>query len=409
MQYVGLSKKLTIRDRYRGEWSTRSHNYYLKNAVNFYGKDSFEETIIEERVPNVDWLNNLETYYIKKLNTMYPNGYNFTDGGLCSRIVSQETRRKLSEANQKRYTLIDYQGNKIEIENLKKFCEINRLSYSAMLNMVSKLNYCSQGYGLFGCDISKIENPNKEYHIKNCYGETYKLFDNQVNEFCRRKHFNKNRFRSVLRGDSYYYKGWCLSITVIPDTCKIKYNNMKFIDPNGNTVIIDNIYQYCKNHGLRRDTFYHLVNKKRIVSNGWRLAENRDISDEQIKNNRISKYGKFYEITCPDGKTVQIQNLNKFCRDNNLQSGNMYLLVLGKILVYNGYHLPHTDLSKYKKPTQYTYIALTNDNGEIISAENPPLLVAKYPVMTKQSVYELIKKKRESVKGWRLLEVKKEE
>lgn len=54
--------------------------------------DSIEESKVE--------LNALEVYYIEKFGTL-DNGYNLTGGGNGSykRVVTEETRKKLSEAN----------------------------------------------------------------------------------------------------------------------------------------------------------------------------------------------------------------------------------------------------------------------------------------------------------------------
>jgi len=67
----------------RGKFSSRlnSHfknNSYIGNALRKYGLDNFK---MYQIVYNKNDLNLWEIYWIKELNTIYPNGYNLTYGG----------------------------------------------------------------------------------------------------------------------------------------------------------------------------------------------------------------------------------------------------------------------------------------------------------------------------------------
>lgn len=69
--------------QHRGEWG--SDNYYtggfaIKSAIKKYGKHNFTRTLVEECKSRKE-LNERERYYISKLNTQCPNGYNITGGG----------------------------------------------------------------------------------------------------------------------------------------------------------------------------------------------------------------------------------------------------------------------------------------------------------------------------------------
>lgn len=99
-QYVGQTNN----------WKRREYNWYntnwsyagslINNARNKYGTDNFETTILKE-CDTLDDVCKWEMFFIKKLNTKYPNGYNLTDGGEGSIgcVVSDETRKKLSKKN----------------------------------------------------------------------------------------------------------------------------------------------------------------------------------------------------------------------------------------------------------------------------------------------------------------------
>lgn len=95
--YVGQSKDLYIRINHahipqlRGN---RHGNNYMQHSWNKYGESSFEWEVLE--YCPVELLNEREKYWIEKLNTQFPNGFNLTTGGdnLYSRSeVSRERMR----------------------------------------------------------------------------------------------------------------------------------------------------------------------------------------------------------------------------------------------------------------------------------------------------------------------------
>ena len=67
----------------------------------------------------------------------------------------------------------------------------------------------------------------------------------------------------------------------------------------------------------------------------------KDISVRQNCNSNWSSLGnklsKEYSIIDSNNKIIQIKNLTKFCRDNNLNNGNMFSVISGKKKTYKGY------------------------------------------------------------------------
>ncbi len=81
MQYVGQTKNLEQRQR---NWKDLNHIYagpLIERARKKYGTDNWTLEILKE-CNSLEELNKWEQYYIKKFNTMKPNGYNMTEGGL---------------------------------------------------------------------------------------------------------------------------------------------------------------------------------------------------------------------------------------------------------------------------------------------------------------------------------------
>lgn len=63
-------------------------------AIHRYGWENFTAEVLE--TCPVEMLNEREKFFIAKLNTQVPNGYNLTDGGDTALNISEETRAKIS-------------------------------------------------------------------------------------------------------------------------------------------------------------------------------------------------------------------------------------------------------------------------------------------------------------------------
>jgi len=88
--YIGQ----TIRDvflRWREHKKQNSNCRYLKAAFEKYGLKNFEFKLICISFDNE--LDKLENHYIKKYNSLVPNGYNLRHGGNNGK-VNEETKKK---------------------------------------------------------------------------------------------------------------------------------------------------------------------------------------------------------------------------------------------------------------------------------------------------------------------------
>lgn len=84
--------------------SDYKYNSYFYNAINKYGSDNFKFEVIEEC--NVLCMDERESFWIKELNSLTPNGYNLTPGGMYlfdehnpfyGKKHTQETKNKISK------------------------------------------------------------------------------------------------------------------------------------------------------------------------------------------------------------------------------------------------------------------------------------------------------------------------
>ena len=75
------------------------HGLLLSNAYKKHGKDIFNYERICTEINNRATLNFIERFWIKVMNSRYPNGYNIEEGGSTKGEVAQSTRQKLREIN----------------------------------------------------------------------------------------------------------------------------------------------------------------------------------------------------------------------------------------------------------------------------------------------------------------------
>mgnify|MGYP003498005567 CR=1 FL=1 len=77
MSYIGQSTN--IERRYKEHRTRKCENSLFHDAITEYGFDNFDFSVVE--ICDIKELNNKEVYYIKEYNTLFPNGYNMSEGG----------------------------------------------------------------------------------------------------------------------------------------------------------------------------------------------------------------------------------------------------------------------------------------------------------------------------------------
>ena len=126
----------------------------LHNAIQKYGRDAFTVEILHE-VLDI-FLDDLEIAEIKRYNTLVPNGYNLDSGGNANKVVSDETRQKMSEARkgckrnpcspETRKKISDaHKGKTISLEARKKMSEAGKKRKPASLKTRQKMSEALKG------------------------------------------------------------------------------------------------------------------------------------------------------------------------------------------------------------------------------------------------------------------------
>jgi len=145
--YVGkMSKPINKSKTYLGS------GVIINKAIRKYGKENFVKEVLEENISKEE-LSLREIFWINKLNTKLPNGYNMTDGGegfiglkktkqqiekhrkaITGKKASEETRKKMSDAHKGKKLSSEHvmnvskalTGRKLSPEHIKKVSERNK-------------------------------------------------------------------------------------------------------------------------------------------------------------------------------------------------------------------------------------------------------------------------------------------
>ena len=130
-QYIGQSVCADINNRWRQHKAKDSIGKYLLSAYNKYGIEKFTYKII--CICFDEDCNKYEEEYIKKYNTLAPNGYNLREGGHNTKhnpetlkLISEKLKgRKLSKAQIEKMR-INMTGRKHSEETRKKLSESSK-------------------------------------------------------------------------------------------------------------------------------------------------------------------------------------------------------------------------------------------------------------------------------------------
>jgi group I intron endonuclease len=98
--YVGQSKRVLTRKKQHERGDTNNSRRF-HNAMNKHGADGFDFTVLE--YCEIELLDKNESYWIEKLNSLYPNGYNLTSGGGAFQKHNPDTIKKMSVFWKKKY------------------------------------------------------------------------------------------------------------------------------------------------------------------------------------------------------------------------------------------------------------------------------------------------------------------
>lgn len=218
--YIGQTTKNFKTRKYQHLNSNRTpfHRALKKENKNFKWEILCECNSIEE-------LNEMEIYYQRLFNSIWPNGYNMIEGD--SGITHKDTRKRLSKSmvgnnnGKKKYLIVTPERSNLIVENLKEYCKNIKIDYCKMTYVANGRRLHYKGY--FCKKLDSIENINETikelknkklkrntagYILTSPEGKEFKV--NDLTNFCK-KYPNINRYGFIRRLNSNNgkdYKGW---------------------------------------------------------------------------------------------------------------------------------------------------------------------------------------------------------
>jgi group I intron endonuclease len=163
-----------------------------------------------------------------------------------------------------------------------------------------------------------------------------------------------------------------------------------FVDPNGNEVTIYNLFDFCRKNNLDFPSMHRLAKGKSKLKSykGW----------SHVNSVRQRDYVKTYEgFIDPGGNPVDpITNLAAFCRENNLESTHMVAVAHGRLYSHRGW----TYKNDRKHMGHRTYTGFVNPDGKRIIITNLQRF-CRDNELNIVHMRNLISGVRKSHKGWR--------
>jgi group I intron endonuclease len=186
----------------------RHDNRYLQNSWNKYGGENFEFSILHKCPP--EKCLEMEDFYLYLLEPQY--NLMFEKGSPKNQKCTEETKKKLSKARSKHFSLVNPEGEVINGFNLTAFCKENNLAQGNLTKVISGRVFQAKGYRQnipenVGVNIKDVSNPQaKEYSFKSENGIVAEGIN--VAKFCKENSLNIGAMWDVYKGKRKSYKGW---------------------------------------------------------------------------------------------------------------------------------------------------------------------------------------------------------
>lgn len=312
MCYVGQSVDYLYRFRKHKEAAKRNdYNYKSKlyDAMNAIGIDKFYVEPLETQVDNHD---EREIYWIKFLNTLYPNGYNLVDGGMRypnlsgvlhhnAKITSQEDldsiynelingHESLSEIAKHygvEYDIVENinKGNTYKMDNVEYPLRLFTISKNILDRITYDLKYSNYRYAKLGEIYGLSTNQIKAINSGRCWKREYLKYPirRMVFSDCHNEHelIQKELLSTSKSFDEIASEFNCSISTIIRINNGESYYNGKLQYPlqkrKLSSADIDDIHRYLLNTNLSINT----IAKKYNVS---------DATIKRINNGATKKY-----------------------------------------------------------------------------------------------------------------------
>ena len=156
--------------------------------------------------------------------------------------------------------------------------------------------------------------------------------------------------------------------------------------PDGHEENITNLEKFSRENNLDCPALRHVCSGRMSHTKGFKCRYSTDIKQRYIpksmpkwteKRRKVmeDKYRE-YIIIYPNGREIQINSLNKFCKENDINKGNMHLVLEGKQESHKGFKCKYVEPENFifkkwdlKRKTKNKYKLIGPDGTEYITNE----------------------------------------
>lgn len=262
--YIGSATNLAFRWRqHRNKLQDGNHtNNHLQAAWDKYGANNFEFSVLE--FVNREDLLIAEQRWMDKTHCADRNvGFNIFDTAGSPGETFVQTWEGFVDPN----------GNEVTITNLFDFCREHDLDWASMHRLAmgkSKLKSYKGWTHRNSVRVREFVKTHSGFIDPN--GNLVAPITNLA-EFCREHDLDDTHMIAVANGRICSHKGWT-HINGRPRQAQKEYT--RFINPQGDAVVIINLTQFCRDNGLHPVKMHQLKSGKIRQYKGWTWSESSE-------------------------------------------------------------------------------------------------------------------------------------
>jgi group I intron endonuclease len=206
-QYVGQTIR-TLNDR-------KYRHFY--DALKYHSETPFHRALRKHGIKKFKWipieypieeLDEMESFWIKQLNTLAPNGYNLDSGGSKNKIIAECVKKRLSKNHRPMNGKNNhFYGKKHKLSSIKKMKK-SRKKYlknhpEVIKEMSKRMKEKMTGIKKPMGELNKLS---KKCLLISPIGKKYIIIG--LKDFCRKYKLTMSEMSRVLRSKEKYHKGW---------------------------------------------------------------------------------------------------------------------------------------------------------------------------------------------------------
>lgn len=243
----------------------------------------------------------------------------------------------------------------------------------------------------------KLQNAFNKYGEKFFEVKVLELVE-QTEQLLEREQFWLDVTQAVKNGYNILEKaGSNLGLKWSEESCELSSRIRRkihkgFISPEGEKVVIKNMIAFCREHNLQHGTMYGLATGKQTSHKGWTHENSR-----KLKRKWISTYEGF--INPSDEKVPPITNLEKFARENGLNAKALNRVFHGRTRSYKGWTHEITASKPFNERKGKLYKGFVNPQGKSAVIENLAKFCRENN-LDQATMWRVIKGKEKQHKGW---------